>query len=53
VLKFLHDHLEADVFDPHAVRILVAAFDGAWQSIKACGTKLSDKQTELVRENLA
>src|SRR5215468_220320 len=45
--------LEAGVFDPHAVRILLAAFDGAWQSIKASGAKLSDKQIELVRENLA
>jgi len=53
VLKFLHDHVEGGVFDPHAVRILLAAFDGAWQSIKASGAKLSDEQTELVRENLA
>jgi hypothetical protein len=51
--KFLRDHGDAGVFDPHAVRTLVAAFDGAWQSIKASGAKLSDKQTELVRENLA
>jgi len=53
VLKFLHDHAEGGVFDPHAVQTLVAAFDGAWQSIKASGAKLSDEQTELVRENLA
>jgi len=53
VLKFLHDHVEADVFDPHAVRILLAAFDGAWQSIQASGAKLSDRQIELVRETLA
>jgi hypothetical protein len=53
LLKFLRDHGDAGVFDPHAVRILVAAFDGAWQSIKASGAKLSDKQIELVRENLA
>ena len=53
MLKFLHDHAERGVFDPHAVQTLVAAFDGAWQSIKASGAKLSDEQTELVRENLA
>ena len=53
MLKFLHDHVEAGVFDPHAVRILLAAFDGAWQSIKASGAKFSDQQTELVREALA
>jgi hypothetical protein len=52
-LKFLHDHVEAGVFDPHAVSILIAAFDGAWQSIKASGARLSDKQIELVRANLA
>jgi hypothetical protein len=51
VLKFLKE--EAGVFDPHAVSILLAAFDGAWQSIKGSGAKLSDKQIELVRENLA
>jgi hypothetical protein len=53
LLKFLRDHGEAGVFDPYAVRILVAAFDGAWQSIKASGAKFSDKQVELVRANLA
>jgi hypothetical protein len=53
LFKFLRDHGDAGVFDPDAVRTLVAAFDGAWQSIKASGAKLSDKQTELVRENLA
>jgi hypothetical protein len=37
LFKFLGDQGEANVFDPHAVRILVAAFDGAWQSIKARG----------------
>jgi hypothetical protein len=53
VLKFLHDHVEGGVFDSHAIGIMVAAFDGAWQSIKASGAKLSAKQTELVRANLA
>ena len=53
MLKFLHDHVEGGVFDPHAVRIMFAAFDGAWQSIKASGAKLSGEQIELARENLA
>src|SRR5262245_53591505 len=53
LVKFLREHGGAGVFDPHAVRTLVAAFDGAWQSFNASGAKLSDKQTELVRENLA
>src|SRR5262245_19413989 len=53
LFKFLRDHGDAGVFDPHAVRTLVATFDGAWQSIKASGAKLSDKQIEFVRENLA
>ncbi len=50
---FLRDHLEAGVFDPGAVRILIAAFDSAWQSIKASGAKPSDKQVELMRATLA
>jgi hypothetical protein len=51
VLKFLRD--EPGVFDPSATSILMAAFDGAWQSIQRCAPKLSDKQKELVRETLA
>jgi hypothetical protein len=31
--KFLHDHVDPGVFAPDAVRTLIAAFDGAWQSI--------------------
>jgi hypothetical protein len=54
VRNFLHDYLEADVvFDPDAVGILIAAFDGALQSIKASRVRLSDKQIELVRATLA
>ena len=53
MLKFLQDQIEGGVFDPHAVRIMVAAFDGAWQSINASWAKLSDEQTEVVRETLA
>jgi hypothetical protein len=54
VLNFLHDDVEAGVFDPDAVRILVAAFDNAWQSIKASGAHItSDKQADLTRATLA
>jgi hypothetical protein len=49
----LHVHVEPGVFDPDAVDILVAAFDVAWQSIKASGAHLSDKQIELTRPILA
>ena len=51
--NFLHDHVDPGVFDPDAVRILIAAFDSAWQSIKASGVKPSDKQVELMRATLA
>jgi hypothetical protein len=53
VLTFLHDHVEPGVLDPDAADILVAAFDAAWQSIKASGVNLSDKQIELMRTTLA
>ena len=53
VRKFLHDHLDAGVFAPDAVSTLIAAFDGAWQSIIASGARLSDQQSELTRELLA
>jgi hypothetical protein len=32
---------------------LIAAFDGAWQSIVANGARLSGQQSELMRELLA
>src|SRR6516164_1093557 len=53
VRKFLHDHIEPGVFAPDAVRTLIAAFDGAWQSIIASGARLSGQQKELTRELLA
>ena len=51
--KFLHDHVDPGVFAPDAVRTLIAAFDGAWQSISASGTKLSGPHREATREILA
>jgi hypothetical protein len=53
VRTFLHDHVDPGVFAPDAVRTLVAAFDGAWQSIITSGAKLSDQQSELTRKLLA
>jgi hypothetical protein len=53
VRNFLRDHVEAGVFDPDDVDTLIAAFDGAWHSIKASGAKLSGQQSELTRELLA
>jgi len=52
VRTFLRDHVDPGVFAPDAVRTLMAAFDGAWQSIIARGAKLSDKQRELTRHYL-
>jgi hypothetical protein len=54
VLKFLDEHAKAGVFDPDAVRTLVAAFDAAWRSIEASGAHVtSEKQIELTRATLA
>jgi hypothetical protein len=53
VRKFLHDHIDPGVFAPDAVGTLIAAFDGAWQSIIASGARLSAQQSELTRELLA
>ena len=41
------------VLAPDAVGTLIAAFDGAWQSIIASGARLSAQQSELTRELLA
>ena len=53
VRKFLHDHIDPGVFAPDAVGTLIAAFDGAWQSITTSGARLSAQQRELTRELLA
>jgi hypothetical protein len=49
VCKFLHDYVDPGVFAPDAVRTLIAAFDGAWQSILASEAKLSGQQSDLTR----
>jgi hypothetical protein len=53
VFTFLDKDAEAGVFEPDAVRILVAAFDAAWQSVQASGIHLTDKGIELTRATLA
>jgi hypothetical protein len=53
VSNFLRDHVDPGAFAPDAVRILIAAFDGAWQSINANGARLSGQQSKLTRELLA
>jgi hypothetical protein len=53
VRNFVRDHVDPGAFAPDAVRILIAAFDGAWQPINANGARLSGQQSELTRELLA
>jgi len=49
---FLEGHLGA--FDPDEIRILVAAFDKAWESVQASGAIFdTDAKTQLARAILA
>jgi hypothetical protein len=47
------DKYAGGVFSPDDVRILVAAFDGAWRSLLAGGIALSERESEAVRDALA
>jgi hypothetical protein len=48
------DKYAGGVFNPDDVRILVAAFDNAWQSLLASGiTFESDRESKAVRDRLA
>jgi hypothetical protein len=48
------DKYVGGVFSPDDVRILVAAFDGAWRSLLASGTTFeSDHESGAVRDALA
>jgi hypothetical protein len=52
MLGFLKDHSGA--FDPDEIRILVAAFDKAWESVQASGAIFdTDAKTQLARAILA
>ena len=48
------DKYAIGVFSPDDVRILVAAFDGAWRSLLASGMIFeSDRESEAARDSLA
>jgi len=48
------DQYAGGVFSPEDVRILVAAFDGAWRSLLASGMIFeSDRESEAARDSLA
>jgi hypothetical protein len=48
------DKYSGGVFNPDDVRILVAAFDGAWRSLLASGIAFeSDRESKAVRDTLA
>ena len=54
MLKHLEKPNGDGVFDEDAVRVLVAAFDAAWQAVQESGASLaSDGQAEATRELLA
>ena len=48
---FLAKHL--GVFDPDDIRILVGAFDKAWEAVQASGVIYPQDKVELVRAILA
>jgi hypothetical protein len=53
MLQLVKKHIDRDVFQPEDVRILVAAFDAAWQYVQSSGDQLSDYQTEEARNLIA
>ena len=54
MLKHLEKLNEYGVFDEDAVRVLVAAFDAAWQVVQECGASFeSNGHAEATRELLA
>jgi hypothetical protein len=54
MLRKLSELAEEGVFGPEEVRILVAAFDAAWEAVKAGGGPFSDPEyEEIVRDILA
>jgi hypothetical protein len=54
VLKYLGKPDVNGVFNEDAVRVLVAAFDAAWQAVQGCGASFeSNGQAEATRELLA
>jgi hypothetical protein len=53
MLQLIKRHLEGGAFRPEEVRILVAAFDAAWESIQSGGAHLLDYQIEDARNLVA
>ena len=54
MLKLVEKPGGDEVFDEDAVRVLVAAFDAAWQAVQECGASFaSNGQAEATRELLA
>jgi hypothetical protein len=53
MLHLINKHVEGGVFQPEEVRILVAAFDAAWESVQSSGAQLSDDQIEEARNLIA
>jgi hypothetical protein len=53
VRRLLAEHLGGLVFDPDDMRILVAAFDKAWEAIQASGVRYPEDKVELVQAILA
>ena len=49
--RLLAEHL--GIFDPDDMRILVAAFDKAWEAVQASGVTYADGKIELARAVLA
>jgi hypothetical protein len=53
MLHLIKKHVEGGVFPPDELRILVAAFDAAWESIRRSRAQLLDDQIEDARNLLA
>jgi hypothetical protein len=46
MLRKLSELVEEGIFGPDEVRIIVAAFDAAWEAVKASGAPFSDPDYE-------
>ena len=54
MLKHLEKPSGGGAFNEDAVRVLIAAFDAAWQAVQECGAGIaSNGQAEATRELLA
>jgi hypothetical protein len=53
MLHLIEKHVEGGSFQPEEVRILVAAFDAAWDSIQSSDAQLLDHQIDDARNLVA